>query len=111
MLDNIHSDIVRTSPILFQELHALAFTSGSIRRIDLTNVLGSLPGSSAASRFETPSPANPKAETEVARAILLLLRTQNIPLESLYLGGNPLTTAEVDELGASTLSALVQRHS
>ncbi|KAH6664331.1 hypothetical protein F5X68DRAFT_161001 [Plectosphaerella plurivora] len=101
VLDTVHSDIVRTSPILFQELHALAFTSGSIRRIDLTNVLSSQRSRSAPTRFQQPSTATPPPQMEVARAILLLLRTQNIPLDSLTLSGNPLTSAEVDELASA----------
>lgn len=100
MIDTIHSDIIRNSPIVFQELHAVAFTSGSIRKIDLTNVMGSLRSRSFASRLESPTETS-SPKTEVAKPILLLMRTQNILLDSLLLGGNPLSRNEIDELTAA----------
>lgn len=100
VIDTIHSDIIRNSPIVFQELHAVAFTSGSIRKIDLTNVMGSLRSRSFASRLESPTETS-SPKTEVAKPILLLMRTQNILLDSLLLGGNPLSRNEIDELTAA----------
>lgn len=99
VIDNVHNGVLRNASILFQEIHAITFTSGSIKKIDLTNVLGSQRKLSTSARFQSLLPAVPQEQSEVARPILLLLRTQNISLDSLLIGGNPLTQAEIDELG------------
>ncbi|KAL2753339.1 hypothetical protein ACRALDRAFT_1065349 [Sodiomyces alcalophilus JCM 7366] len=91
VIDSVYRDILRTAPILFQEIHAMAFTSGSIRKIDLTDVLSSW-------RDSWSTQSAPGVEQEIARPLLLLLRTRNTPLDTLLLGGNPLTAAEVNEL-------------
>ncbi|OLN81681.1 hypothetical protein CCHL11_05608 [Colletotrichum chlorophyti] len=93
VIDGVHRDIIKTAPLLSQEIHAVAFTSGSIRKIDLTNVLASqnIIGVSRAR-------AGSKKEPEVIRPILLLLKTGNIPCDTLLVGGNPLTAAEVGDL-------------
>ncbi|GKT46647.1 uncharacterized protein ColSpa_06828 [Colletotrichum spaethianum] len=93
VIDGVHRDILKSAPLLSQEIHAVAFTSGSVRKIDLTNVLASrnIVGVSRAR-------AGSKKEPEVVRPILLLLRTGCIPCDTLLVGGNPLTAAEVDDL-------------
>ncbi|KZL70689.1 leucine rich repeat protein, partial [Colletotrichum tofieldiae] len=93
VIDGVHRDILKSAPLLSQEIHAVAFTSGSVRKIDLTNVLASrnIVGVSRAR-------AGSKKEPEVVRPILLLLRTGSIPCDTLLVGGNPLTAAEVDDL-------------
>lgn len=101
VIDHVHRDIIKAAPLLSQEIHAVAFTSGSIRKIDLTNVLSSqnIVGVSRAR-------AGSKKEPEVVRPILLLLRTGNSHCDTLLVGGNPLTAAEVNDLGKYTASAL-----
>ncbi|KAF6843269.1 leucine rich repeat protein [Colletotrichum musicola] len=93
VIDHVHRDIIKAAPLLSQEIHAVAFTSGSIRKIDLTNVLSSqnIIGVSRAR-------AGSKKEPEVVRPILLLLRTGNSHCDTLLVGGNPLTAAEVNDL-------------
>ncbi|TDZ31822.1 hypothetical protein C8035_v000991 [Colletotrichum spinosum] len=93
MIDSVHRDIIKAAPMLSQEIHAIAFTSGSIRKIDLTNVLASqnIVGVSRAR-------AGSRREPEVIRPILLLLRTGNSHCDTLLVGGNPLTAAEVADL-------------
>lgn len=93
----MHRDIIKTAPLLSQEIHAVAFTSGSVRKIDLTNVLASrnIVGVSRAR-------AGTKKDPEVVRPILLLLKTRSTPCDTLLVGGNPLTAAEVDDLGEWT---------
>ncbi|ROT38518.1 RNI-like protein [Sodiomyces alkalinus F11] len=91
VIDSVHRDILKAAPILSREIHAMAFSSGSIRKIDLTDVLSSWC-----------DPSNVRSgvsiEQEIARPLFLLLKTRNTPLDTLLLGGNPLTTAEVDDL-------------
>ncbi|KAL0930892.1 leucine rich repeat protein [Colletotrichum truncatum] len=93
VIDGVHKDVIRSAPLLSQEIHAVAFTSGSIRKIDLTNVLASR-NIIGASRGR----AGSKKEPEVVRPILLLLRTGNSHCDTLLVGGNPLTAAEVNDL-------------
>lgn len=97
VIDSVYREILRAAPILFQEIHAMAFTSGSIRKIDLTDVLSS---------WYDPWTVRsaPGVEQEIARPLLLLLRTRNTPLDTLLLSGNPLTAAEVNELGNTVLA-------
>ncbi|KAK1998294.1 leucine rich repeat protein [Colletotrichum falcatum] len=93
VIDGAHRDILKSAPLLSQEIHAVAFTSGSVRKIDLTNVLASR-NIVGVSRTR----AGSKKEPEVVRPILLLLKTGSIPCDTLLVGGNPLTAAEVDDL-------------
>ncbi|KAK2009819.1 leucine rich repeat protein [Colletotrichum eremochloae] len=93
VIDGAHRDILKSAPLLSQEIHAVAFTSGSVRKIDLTNVLASR-NIVGVSRTR----AGSKKEPEVVRPILLLLRNGSIPCDTLLVGGNPLTAAEVDDL-------------
>ncbi|OBR13611.1 Leucine rich repeat protein [Colletotrichum higginsianum IMI 349063] len=93
VIDSGHRDILKAAPLLSQEIHAVAFTSGSVRKIDLTNVLA-LRNIVGVSRAR----AGSKKEPEVVRPILLLLRTGSIPCDTLLVGGNPLTAAEVGDL-------------
>ncbi|KAG7103575.1 hypothetical protein HYQ44_017663 [Verticillium longisporum] len=66
--------------------------------IDLTNVLAPRRIASANPRARSLPSSGSNELPEVARPILLLLRTQNITLDTLILSGNPLTQGEVDEL-------------
>ncbi|KAF3806336.1 hypothetical protein GCG54_00006098 [Colletotrichum gloeosporioides] len=93
VIDGVHKDIIKSAPLLSQEIHAVAFTSGSIRKIDLTNVLASQ-NIVGVSRTR----AGSKKEPEVVRPILLLLRTGSSHCDTLLVGGNPLTAAEVTDL-------------
>ncbi|KAK1456940.1 leucine rich repeat protein [Colletotrichum cuscutae] len=93
VIDPMHRDIIKTAPLLSQEIHAVAFTSGSVRKIDLTNVLA-LRNIVGVSRAR----AGTKKDPEVVRPILLLLKTRSTPCDTLLVGGNPLTAAEVDDL-------------
>ncbi|KAM0285012.1 hypothetical protein ACHAQH_001701 [Verticillium albo-atrum] len=98
VIDSVHREILRSSPMLFQEIHAIAFTSGSIRSIDLTNVLAPRRIASTNPRARSLHSSSSNELPEIARPILLLLRTQNITLDALIIGGNALTQGEVDEL-------------
>ncbi|KAH6998507.1 hypothetical protein BKA56DRAFT_626898 [Ilyonectria sp. MPI-CAGE-AT-0026] len=93
-----HYDLLMQAPILVLEIHALVFSSESIRSIDLRNVLGS--------RSTTSQPGRPKVDldyarkltSEVFRPILWLLRYEACRCHSIAMSGNLLSPSDVEDL-------------
>lgn len=80
--------------VLSQEMHAVAFSSESIRSIDLRNILGSR---STIGRTKDPEGAR-KVSSDVLRPILMLLRRQACLCHSISMSGNLIAGADVEEL-------------
>jgi hypothetical protein len=84
-------EMLRTSPVLHQEFHALAFCSETIRQIDFGNC--SRPLSRLAQDKAQP------ASLQFLTPILSLLRSGITRCNRLIVGGNILPQADVDDLG------------
>ncbi|KAM5351530.1 hypothetical protein ACJ41O_004253 [Fusarium nematophilum] len=89
-----HYDLLIQASVLSQEMHALAFSSESIRSMDLRNILGSR---STIGRSKDPEGAR-RVSSEVLRPILMLLRRQACLCHSITMSGNLLAPADVEEL-------------
>jgi hypothetical protein len=85
--------------VLAQELHALAFASESIRRIDLTNVLGLYNSYSAQTRGSTDYTAYYTNSSEMLRPLLMLSRGYILTCHSIIMSQNPLAPSDIDDLG------------
>ncbi|KAF4335127.1 NLRC3, partial [Fusarium beomiforme] len=89
-----HYDILMQSSVLSQEMHALAFSSESIRSMDLKNILGPR---STIGRAKDPEGAR-RVSSEVLRPILLLLKRQACLCHSITMSGNLIAPGDVEEL-------------
>ncbi|KAJ6446376.1 leucine rich repeat protein [Purpureocillium lavendulum] len=92
-----HHEILLQATILEQEIHALTFTSESIRSIDLTNTLG-LQTSQRLSRFQYDHEALCKKSSELLRPILMLWRQQMSVCQGISMSNNPIAPGDMDEL-------------
>jgi hypothetical protein len=89
-----HYDILMQSSVLSQEMHALAFSSESIRSMDLRNILGPR---STIGRSKDPEGAR-RVSSEVLRPILLLLKRQACLCHSITMSGNLIASSDIEEL-------------
>ncbi|KAM0204621.1 hypothetical protein ACHAPI_000388 [Fusarium lateritium] len=89
-----HYDILMQSSVLSQEMHALAFSSESIRSMDLRNILGPR---STIGRSKDPEGFR-RVSSEVLRPILLLLKRQACLCHSITMSGNLISPNDVEEL-------------
>ena len=89
-----HDEIetLRTSPVLHQEFHALAFCSETIRQMDFGNCSRSLSSRLAQDK-------NQVVSLQFLTPILSLLRSGITKCNRLIVGGNILLQADVDDLG------------
>jgi hypothetical protein len=89
-----HDEIetLRTSPVLHQEFHALAFCSETIRQMDFGNCSRSLSSRLAHDKSQTVS-------LQFLTPILSLLRSGITKCNRLIVGGNILPQVDVDGLG------------
>ena len=85
-------DTLRNSPLLYQEFHALAFCSETIRQIDLRNCTKSLSARLTQQRTQVPS-------LQFLTPILHLLRSGITKCNHLILGGNTLPQSDIEALG------------
>lgn len=92
-----HHEILLQATILEQEIHALTFTSESIRSIDLTNTLG-LQTSQRLSRLQYDHEALCKKSSELLKPILMLWRLQMSVCQGISMSGNPISLGDMDEL-------------
>ncbi len=83
-------DLLRMSPLLHQEFHALAFCSGTIRQIDFTNAFRALP---------TKCKIHSRLSVQFITPILNLLKASISKCSRLILSGCVLTPMDLDELG------------
>jgi hypothetical protein len=88
--------MLRISPVLHQEFHALAFCSETIRQINFTNCSRTLPSRLAQYRSQTPS-------LQFLTPVLGLLRSGITKCNRLILSGNVLPQFDVDDLGKTDL--------
>jgi hypothetical protein len=84
--------VLRTSPVLHQEFHALAFCSETLRQIDLRNCSRSLASRLAHHEDKTHS-------LQFLAPILNLLRSGITKCNRLIISGNILPPSDVDDLG------------
>jgi hypothetical protein len=85
-------EMLRVSPVLHQEFHALAFCSETIRQIDFGNCTRSLSSRPAQQRGQASS-------LQFLTPILGLLRSGITKCNRLIVSGNLLPPADVDDLG------------
>jgi hypothetical protein len=85
-------ELLRISPVLHQEFHALAFCAEKIRQIDFTNSFTSPPSPNGYGRRATPS-------LQFLTPILNLLKSGITKCNRLILTGNTLSGADVEDLG------------
>ncbi|KAK7425383.1 hypothetical protein QQZ08_008169 [Neonectria magnoliae] len=93
-----HYDLLMQAPILVLEIHALIFSSESIRSIDLRNVLGSRSTISQPGRPKVDPDYARKLTSEVFRPILWLLRYDACRCHSIALSGNVFSQSDVEDL-------------
>lgn len=85
-------EMLRISPVLHQEFHALAFCSETIRQIDFGNCSKSLSSQLAQHKDQV-------ASLQFLAPILSLLRSGITRCNRLIVSGNILPQADVDDLG------------
>ncbi|KAL7798396.1 hypothetical protein V8C37DRAFT_201248 [Trichoderma ceciliae] len=91
--------ILIQAPILEQEIHALIFSSESIRNIDLTNTVGlQRPKRPQTGRGSINHSAMRKMSSEIIRPLSMLLKTQLCHCHSISMSGNPIAPGDVAEL-------------
>jgi hypothetical protein len=93
-----HYENLLQAPVLSQELHALAFASESIRRIDLTNVLGVHNPRNSQTRASTDFAMHCRNSSEMLRPLLILSRAHLLTCHSLVMSQNPLAPSDIDDL-------------
>ncbi|QYT01164.1 PH domain-containing protein [Trichoderma simmonsii] len=87
------------APILEQEIHALLFSSESIRYIDLTNTVGlQRARRPQTGRGSINQSAMRKMSGEIIRPLSMLLKTQLCHCHGISMSGNPIGSSEVAEL-------------
>lgn len=86
-------------PLLGQEMHNLVFASESVRDFDFTNVLGTQDHLGRNASLQNQVTRALQVSSEVFRPILMLLRHQGSIFNSICISHNPLSPAEVDDLG------------
>ncbi|KAK4249959.1 hypothetical protein C7999DRAFT_39082 [Corynascus novoguineensis] len=94
-------ELLRVSPVLHQEFHALAFCSETIRQIDLANCTKSLPTRMAQHKAQVPS-------IQFLTPILRLLRSGISKCNRLILSGNALPQFDVDDLAETMKCGTIQ---
>ncbi|KAJ4304073.1 hypothetical protein N0V88_001683 [Collariella sp. IMI 366227] len=94
-------EMLRISPVLHQEFHALAFCSETIRQIDLTNCSKTLSTRFAQYKNQIPS-------LQFLSPLLNLLKTGITKCNRLLLGGNLLTRFDIDDLSETMKSGALQ---
>lgn len=77
------------------------FASESIRSIDLSNILGFQTVITRQNRLKFDPEQARRLCSEVLRPILLLLKNQQCLCNGIILDGNPLASADVEDLGKS----------
>lgn len=88
------------APILEQEIHALLFSSESIRYIDLTNVVGlQRPKRPHTGRGSINHSTMRKMSSEIIRPLTMLLKTGLCHCHGISMSGNPIGSGDVAELG------------
>ncbi|KAL7937679.1 hypothetical protein V8C35DRAFT_185909 [Trichoderma chlorosporum] len=96
--DDYYQLLIQAS-ILEQEMHALIFSSESIRYIDLTNTVGlSRPKRPQTSRGSINQSAMRKMSSEIIRPLSMLLKTQLSHCHGISMSGNPIGPSDVAEL-------------
>ncbi|KAL7946194.1 hypothetical protein V8C42DRAFT_352529 [Trichoderma barbatum] len=91
--------ILIQAPILEQEMHALIFSSESIRYIDLTNTVGlQRPRRPQTGRGSINQSAMRKMSSEIIRPLSMLLKTQLSHCHGISMSGNPIASNDVAEL-------------
>ena len=96
-IPNEHYDYLLDATVLTQEIHALMFSSESIKVIDFTNSLGSrIQGSHH--RSSTDYAALEQMSSELIRPMMMLMRWGLFHGHSVSMAGNHLGPADVDEL-------------
>ncbi|UKZ80717.1 hypothetical protein TrVFT333_008480 [Trichoderma virens FT-333] len=91
--------ILLQAPILEQEMHALIFSSESIRYIDLTNTVGlQRPKRPQTGRGSINQSAMRKMSAEIIRPLSMLLKTQLSHCHGISMSGNPIGSGDVAEL-------------
>ncbi|KAL2137366.1 hypothetical protein VTI74DRAFT_3306 [Chaetomium olivicolor] len=94
-------EMLRISPVLHQEFHALAFCSETIRQMDLTNCSRSLQMRFAQYKNQIPS-------LQFLAPLLNLLKTGITKCNRLLIGGNALTRFDIDDLAETMKSGVLQ---
>lgn len=92
--------MLRSSPVLHQEFHALAYCSSTIRQIDFTNC--TRPVSAHAGHSQN------GRSLEFLAPILNLLRSGATRCNRLLLRGNALSRADIEDLGEFYLLSRVK---
>ncbi|KAK4123219.1 hypothetical protein N657DRAFT_452008 [Parathielavia appendiculata] len=94
-------EMLRVSPVLHQEFHALAFCSETIRQIDFTNCSKTLASRLAQYKSQNPS-------LQFLTPILSLLRSGITKCNRLLVGGNVLPQFDVEDLAETMKSGAIQ---
>ncbi|KAI5465786.1 hypothetical protein BGZ63DRAFT_348023 [Mariannaea sp. PMI_226] len=97
-LSEEHYDLLVQAPVLVLEIHALLFSSESIRSIDLRNVLGPRAAASLPGRPKADPDYARKLTSEIFRPISWLLRYEACRCHSISLSGNLLLQSDVEDL-------------
>ncbi|KAH8895044.1 RNI-like protein [Thozetella sp. PMI_491] len=98
-LNSDEVDVLRMSPVLYQEFHALAFCSGQIRQIDFTDTFSALP---------TKCKINSKLSVQFLTPILKLLQTGDTRCSHLLLSGCALTPLDLDDIAETLKRGAIQ---
>ncbi|CCC12283.1 unnamed protein product [Sordaria macrospora k-hell] len=94
-------EVLKISPVLHQEFHALAFCSENIRQIDFTNASKSYPNKVSTSGQDTPT-------IQFLTPILELLKAGITRCNRLILAGNLLLQPDLAELAEALKAAPIQ---
>lgn len=92
--------LLAQAPVLEQEIHALLFSSESIRHIDFTNSAGlqrSMRPQTGKGSIDNTTMR--KMSSEIIRPLSMLLKTQLSHCHSISMSGNPIDSSDVAELG------------
>lgn len=92
--------LLSQATVLEQEIHALLFSSESIRHIDFTNTAGlKRPLRPQTGRGSVDQTTMRKMSSEIIRPLSMLLKTQLSHCHSISMSGNPIGSSDVAELG------------
>ncbi|PON27938.1 hypothetical protein TGAM01_v203075 [Trichoderma gamsii] len=91
--------LLSQATVLEQEIHALLFSSESIRHIDFTNTAGlKRPLRPQTGRGSVDQTTMRKMSSEIIRPLSMLLKTQLSHCHSISMSGNPIGSSDVAEL-------------
>lgn len=91
--------LLSQATVLEQEIHALLFSSESIRHIDFTNTAGfKRPTRPQTGRGSVDHTTMRKMSSEIIRPLTMLLKTQLSHCHSISMSGNPIGSSDVAEL-------------